>query len=219
MNRVILFLLLAVVTLPAVAGNIASNYQDIRAEANQSKRHAAALGVNDQAALLYRAVFRQLAPNWYGTRWSFNGHTELPQNGSIACGYFVSTLLRDAGLKVQRVKLAQQPSEWIIQSLVGEKYIKRFRRQSLPAFVESVRVWGKGLYVVGLDNHTGFVVHDGNRIWFVHASYLAPYQVVREPALSSAALAASHYRVLGKLADPVLLQAWVDDRPIDTRQH
>lgn len=54
------------------------------------------------------AVARDIAPFWYGTPWDFNGTTEQPGTGAIACGYFVTTVLRDAGVQLERVRLAQQ---------------------------------------------------------------------------------------------------------------
>src|SRR4029453_1954809 len=46
---------------------------------------------------------------WYGTAWDFNGITEEPGKGKIACGYFVTTILRDLGIPVKRYKHAQRP--------------------------------------------------------------------------------------------------------------
>ena len=46
--------------------------------------------------------------HWYETKWSFEGHTETPKQGTIACGYFVSTTLRDVGFNLNRYKLAQK---------------------------------------------------------------------------------------------------------------
>ena len=75
-----------------------------------------------------RSIYAEIFPSWYGTAWDFNGTTEMPQQGKIACGYFVSTVLRDAGWKVQRTRLAQQASENIILSLTTDYHVKRFRR-------------------------------------------------------------------------------------------
>jgi hypothetical protein len=157
-------------------------------------------------------------PGWYGTPWDFNGTTEMPGQGKIACGYFVSTVLRDAGWKVQRTRLAQQASENIILSLTSEPYIKRFRRVAIGDFVKTVQAWGSGIFVVGLDVHTGFIVNDGNEVYFVHASYVDPFAVVKEKALESKVLQASRYRVIGKVtADPELIEKWLLRTEIITR--
>src|SRR5690606_907796 len=53
-------------------------------------------------------LLNEIIPYWYGTEWDFEGHTAIPNEGKIACGYFVSTTLRDMGLNINRYKLAQQ---------------------------------------------------------------------------------------------------------------
>ena len=50
-------------------------------------------------------LLNAIIPHWYGTPWDFNGHTSIPNQGEIACGYFVSTTLRDIGLKLNRFKM------------------------------------------------------------------------------------------------------------------
>jgi len=81
-----------------------------------------------------------------------------------------------------------------------------------------VSKWGPGLYVVGLDSHAGFIVHAGSEIYFVHCSSAPPGCVVREKAGRSQVLAASRYRVLGKLTDDDdLLVNWLTATPVPTR--
>ena len=55
---------------------------------------------------------------WLGTPWDFNGTAKGPGAGKIACGYFVATVLKDAGFQVDRYQLAQQPSENILRSFL-----------------------------------------------------------------------------------------------------
>lgn len=50
---------------------------------------------------------------WYGTPWDFCGTTRVPKQGKIACGYFVTAILNDAGFKVP-IKWAQLASEDMI---------------------------------------------------------------------------------------------------------
>jgi len=168
--------------------------------------------------LLIRSIYTGIFPSWYGTGWDFNGTTEVPRQGKIACGYFVSTVLRDAGWRVQRARLAQQASENIILSLTTEPHIKRFRRIPIGEFVKTVKDWGLGIYVVGLDIHTGFIVNDGDEVYFVHSSYVDPFMVVKETALDSKILQTSAYRVLGRItADDEFIQSWLLKKEIVTR--
>ena len=57
------------------------------------------------------AMVDELIPPWTGTPWSFYGDADAPGPESAACGYYVSAILRDAGLRVARAKLAQQRRE------------------------------------------------------------------------------------------------------------
>jgi hypothetical protein len=145
-------------------------------------------------------IDKKLLPYWLGTTWNFNGTTQVPGEGSIACGYFVTTLLRDAGVKLERVKLAQMASEDMMKILCKKEHIKRYHNTGINDFVSSVKKQGYGLYVVGLDLHTGFVLCDSaSDVYFIHSSGIPPYCVVKEAGLTSPLLINSAYRVLGKL--------------------
>ncbi len=159
---------------------------------------------------LLDAINGEICPYWYGTDWDFNGTTETPGEGKIACGYFVTTVLRDVGVRLERERLAQQASETMIKGLVGEGYIKRFSKATLPDFVAQVKRWGKGVYIVGLDKHTGLLIHTGDDLYFVHSTYISPGTVVKERAITSLALGVSRYRVVGKIsADREALLRWI----------
>lgn len=161
--------------------------------------------------LLISSIDQNIFPYWYGTAWDFYGTTQTPKEGKIACGYFVTTVLRDVGVKLNRVSLAQQASENIIKSLTTEPFIKRFRNVAIDKFVEEISKLGAGLYIVGLDNHVGFILNDGNKVYFVHSSYVEPSEVIKEIALNSPILSNSKYRVVGKIsADDSFLRKWLN---------
>jgi hypothetical protein len=174
--------------------------------------------LGEARTLLTRSIQDGLFPAWYGTAWDFNGTTEVPRQGKIACGYFVSTVLRDAGYKVERVRLAQQASENIILSLTTDPFVRRFRRVAIGDFVSAVKEWGPGIYIVGLDVHVGFIVNTGDEVYFIHSSYVDPYTVVKEKAVESRILVSSNYRVLGKVfADDRFISNWLAGNAIPTK--
>lgn len=188
---------------------------ELAAEYRQSANKKAVLEKANK--VLVSAIYNEIFPAWYGTDWDFYGTTEIPREGKIACGYFVTTVLRDAGVKVQRVSLAQQASENIIKSLTTAPFIKRFHNANIENFVADVKNQGEGLYVVGLDVHVGFILHDGGEVWFIHSSYGEPSEVVKEKALESVILTSSKYRVLGKIsADNQFILKWLNQTPIQT---
>jgi len=158
-----------------------------------------------------KAITETVIPPWIGTAWDFNGTSENPQQGSIACGYFVTTVLRDAGLNLARIKLAQMASGQMISSLVQSKYIHRFSNISMADFIGSIQRQGYGLYIVGLDNHTGFIYNSGDDIYFIHSTYAGTSNVQKEKAVSCWILEQSKYRVLGKIsADEKILERWIN---------
>src|SRR4030095_7836878 len=202
----------AIAKIDAERTALASEYEQANTQAKKNE-------VIDRARnVITRSIVKDLFPFWYGTDWDFSGVTETPNQGKIACGYFVSTLLRDAGWKVERVRLAQQTSENIILSLTKEPHVKRFRRVAIEDFAKAVKEWGEGLYVVGLDIHTGFIVNSGGEVYFIHSSYVEPSEVVKERAVESRILSSSQYRVIGKLsADDQLITKWLLKSAIPTQ--
>jgi hypothetical protein len=151
-----------------------------------------------------------LTPYWIGTPWDFNGTTQKPGEGLIACGYFVTTLLRDAGVRLNRVKLAQCASGQIIASQVSKKSRKYYGDMSFDDFINALKARGEAAYIIGLDFHTGFIVHDGTELYFIHSNYINNEGVVKEVAATSAALRASRYRLTGNLSgDDAFINRWL----------
>lgn len=139
-------------------------------------------------------------PNyWIGTKWDFNGTTRTPQNGTIACGYFVTTVLDDFGIKLKRIQLAQQVSSLMITTLCEPKSIKRFSK------IEQVETYLNGrndheIFIVGLDFHTGFIIKDKAKLYFLHSNYIQKEGVVKEEIRNSRALLSSKSFMIGSVS-------------------
>jgi hypothetical protein len=157
---------------------------------------------------MFAELVGRVFPAWYGTTWDFNGTSETPRRGKIACGYFVSTSLRDLGINLNRYRIAQLYSHDIVRRLS----VKAQTFSSLSATLEAIgRESGGALYVVGLDQHVGFLVRMASgEIRFVHSSYGTPAEVLSELAVESVVLAQSKKFVLGRLDDPAgLVEKWL----------
>jgi hypothetical protein len=160
--------------------------------------------------LFVYSVTEQLIPSWYGTPWDFNGTTQQPGKGAIACGYFITTLLQDAGISISRVKLAQLPSGQIIQQLAEKSSIQRFSNRPEEEVEEEIKKQGPGLYIAGLDFHTGFLYYDGQVVYFIHSNFINRVGVMKEPASASSPFYSSKYRVTGKISsNRNLLKNWL----------
>ncbi len=143
---------------------------------------------------------KQLLPFWLGTRWSFYGTTVVPGDGSIACGYFVTTVLQHLGVRLNRVALAQCASEQMIKTLCSKQNINYANGVGIGAFNEAILKCGNGLYIIGLDNHTGFIWVQNKKAFFIHSSGRFPFGVVKEEVLNNTVLTKSYYKVFGKIS-------------------
>lgn len=155
---------------------------------------------------------------WLGTPWDYHGTCQKPGSGKIACGYFVSTVLRDAGFRVERFKLAQQPSQRIINTFLPRENIHVRAGLDYERFLKEVISRGPGLRIVGLDKHVAFlVVTESEEVRFIHSSGAPPYCVVDEDRATANSLRNSRYRVTGNLTrNPELIHGWLAGAPWPT---
>lgn len=157
---------------------------------------------------LLEKITHDFFDQWQGTEWDFNGTTRTPRKGKIACGYFITTVLSDAGFKIPRVKWAQQASEYYITRMTSE--VKRFSNQSPETMKSYFLKNPDGLYVVGLDNHVGFVYKSGKEVTFTHASYYDPQIGVQTEELTGDnPFAKSAYRVVGRILNKEMIRKWI----------
>lgn len=167
---------------------------------------------------LFFYITEKIFPAWYDTKWGFNGITRIPGEGEIACGSFVIFTLQDAGFNVP-TEMYKQPSENIIKNLTLPKYIKRFpNKQTLEKIENWIRSMGEGLYIVGLDIHTGFIIFKDNKLTFCHSSYYnPPLSVVNQDFYEKSPLTDSNYRVIGKILTSEMIEIWLNNKEIKLR--
>ncbi len=148
--------------------------------------------------------FRQ----WYGTPWDFNGTTRIPKKGKIACGYFVTTVLLDAGFKIPRIKWAQLPSETFIKKISTNT--KRIYNKPVEDVISILNIKGDGLYIVGLDTHVGFLYKNGEVMQFVHSNYYEKEIGVMSQNINvDSPLKNSSYRFIGKILEKDMMIKWI----------
>lgn len=184
--------------------------QSVYNEASFAKKDSVIDGTRQ---FILNTVANDIFPYWYGTPWDFNGHSKIPRQGKIACGYFVTTVLLDAGFNVPRIKWAQSASEVFIKKLAPNN-LQRFSNKPASEVEEYLRYAGPGLYVVGLDNHVGFIVVRNDSIQFVHANYYEPdIGVMSQEIDSENPLKNSNYRIIGKLLTDEMVINWLLSTP------
>ncbi len=227
MRIIILFVLISV-TVGTAFSQKTETYNQHLAEINIEKGmlSAAYLGgdsikqykvVSSTKDYVYTQLIDTIFPKWYGTEWDFDGISNVPGKGQIACGYFVSTTLKHIGFNVNRYKLAQKYSTAIVKSLCNKiQYVRNNDTKKLFRYINSKK---NQLYVVGLDNHVGFISKEKDGIYFIHSSYIDPVAVIKEKAATSEALISSNLFVLGHFTEnDAIIKTWLTDKAIAIKE-
>jgi hypothetical protein len=191
--------------------------EDIEAERNKlSAKYLSIKTLNNQKNLSeiidywVSSISNNLYSKWQNTPWDFNGTTAYPDKGPVACGYFVTAILQDMALKIDRRKLAVCTSSAMMTSLTPNQKLKNLSYLSYADFYSALKLFGKGVYIIGLDFHTGFIVNDGKEVWFIHSNYIKRKGVTKETVLNSAALRSSKTRWMISLTnDKDFLYKWL----------
>ena len=176
--------------------------------------------IENEARIVLEHMLPAMMRCWIGTKWDFNGTAAKPGEGKIACGYFVSTVLRDAGLEVNRFRLAQQASSNIILTFIDEADTTRAYNQKYEIFIAGMAESPVGVYICGLDTHVGFVINRSDGFRFIHSSGSAPHEVVDESPEDAGVLQRSKDRMLGNLtANRGFIRTWLAGKPIAVKRN
>jgi len=196
---------------------------------------------------LNRLIAERLVPAWYGIPWKIVGKQREGESDAsyrmraqeikaclkrdkpylegacTNCGLFVSTILKHAAFRVSRYHLGQQLAIHIIRTMSPQRQIKRpTGGQEITEFVAALKSGrrGRGIYIVGLDRHVGFLVYgstispEGKRqqvdVYFCHADYgHIPREVRCEEAARSPVLRGSESRVNGQVLYDAAIIKWL----------
>ena len=183
---------------------------DLAERYKKAKNAAERTAVEGDARIILEKALPAMMHCWLGTPWDFNGTAKGPGKGQIACGYFVATVLQDAGFRVDRYQLAQQASGNILQSFLAKDACALTVGEDYQAFASRMEEREPGVYVVGLDTHVAFLVVSGDGFRFIHSSGSRPWCVVDEGRTDAGALQRSSWRMLGNLtADSGVMRHWL----------
>ncbi len=166
--------------------------------------------IDSVSTLFEKLLLNELIPYWYGTPWTFSGHTDHPDSSSIACGYFVTTTLKHVGIQVNRYLLAQQSALNIIKSTTLGTVKTSFFPRSDDLEKTLHKELNNGIYLVGLDYHVGFLFKNDTTIYFIHSTYLYPTMVIiEEIEQSEAFLYSNEYFVAPLSRNKAFIRKWI----------
>lgn len=191
---------------------------DLAARHAKAKSNSERMSVEADARIILENALPAMMRCWLGTRWDFNGTAKGPGQGKIACGYFVATVLKDAGFKVDRYQLAQQPSQNILRTFLPKEACDLSVGTDYQTFSAEVGKREPGVYVIGLDTHVAFIVVRDGGFRFIHSSGSKPWCVVDQSPAEAGVLQRSSWRMLGNLtAEPAVIRHWLKTDRIAVR--
>ncbi len=190
--------------LKQIRNELSENYFQAKADSEKAK-------ILKQARdSLFLILSGQLLPFWFNTEWAYYGKTQKPGQGKISSSYFTARIFQHAGFQIDLLRLPKLPPNKLVYRLSGREYIKQFLNTSFNKLKPAIIDWGRGIYLLGSKFHIGFLVNTGEDIFFIHASYLKPWKVVKEKADSSTILNSLPFCVLGNfLGNDKIILKWL----------
>ncbi len=167
----------------------------------------------EKASKKYLELFEnKIIRSWLLTRWNFNGTTKIPKQGTIACGYFVTTTLYDMGINIDISKYAQCGSDIMTKHLIDKKNYINLSNLSFDNFIKTLKNKKPFLAIVGLDYHTGYILNNGKELFFIHSSYIKNRGVIKQIAAESKELLSSKWKTIGFISNDVkFMKNWLRD--------
>lgn len=201
----------------------AGTYAEAKAKAQRQRTELAgafrrgAIGLDSAGRVFAETLLNGIVPHWYGTPWSFEGHTEKPGDGKIACGYFISTTLLHAGVRLNRYRLAQQNPETEAKAVAMGDSVSVFRGNWLKKVAPALQTTLQdGLYFAGLGgSHVVYLLKRRGDLFVLHSNYTYPAQVLIEPAGERSVISNySEFFIVPVSGNNRLIEAWLLGREL-----
>lgn len=220
-KRRIIIVLFLFSNLTGTTQETSLNYSQSKILVNKKRLHLNKENFETNSKLFSHLLLNKIFPYWYGTKWSFEGYTEIPKKGTIACGYFVSTTLRDLGVKVNRYKLAQlSPSQAANVLSLGNPVIEIKGDNAIENYKTINSKIEDGVYFIGYDAmHVGFLLKENQQLFLIHSNYFGLSQVEKESIETSKVFSiCKKFYIVPLSNNKELIHNWITNKVIKINQ-
>jgi hypothetical protein len=207
MKALILLLIITVSNYSSTKQKVENERLALKTKYNDSTNKVQTL--EEARKLVTEYLYQDIFNHWYTTKWSFEGHTETPKQGTIACGYFVSTTLRDVGFNLNRYKLAQKSPEDESKVIACGTSIEKLQNVSKQELKKYFLKQIDGIYFIGLDFHVGYIYKNNQEVYFIHSNYIENKGVMKETIENSKAIVSSKYFIVSITHNDNLIKKWL----------
>jgi len=161
-------------------------------------------------------LLNRIIPYWENTTWSFEGHTSQPAVGEIACGYFVSTTLKDVGLSIDRYKLAQQSPINEAKSLALKTDIIEINEVTKEKNIDKIQKELKeGIHFIGFDkSHVGYILKEKGNLYLIHSNYITGKVEIEQIENSEVFASYSKYYIVELSTNNEFIESWIKKKKI-----
>lgn len=167
--------------------------------------------ISQSKEYLLDKISNSIIPAWKGTTYNFSGNSERPGGEEgIACGHYVTTVLKDAGFNIDSDALGQKRARYIIKTFTEKN--ETYKDISAEQFSEYLEEKDDGVYILGLDSHTGMIIKDGEKENLCHAAYYSPLEVTCEDASKSTAIKSSSHKEIGNALNDDAVKDWINGK-------
>lgn len=207
MKALIFLLIITITNYSSTKQKVENERAALKAKYSTSSNKTQTL--DEARKLLTEYLHNDIFNHWYATKWSFEGHTETPKQGTIACGYFVSTTLRDVGFNLNRYKLAQKSPEDEAKVIACGTSIEKLQNVSKQELKKYFLKQKDGIYFIGLDFHVGYIYKSNQEVYFIHSNYIDNKGVMKETIENSKAIVSSKYFITSITHNDNLIKKWI----------
>jgi hypothetical protein len=173
--------------------------------------------LSEASKALTEILVKKIIPEWYGTAWHNAGTSQDPRRGKIACSYFVSTVLRDAGFMIDRIKVAQQSPVSEAKTIACGEKIYEFEFNNLQELAKQTQSLPEGLYFIGVRTyHVGFYLKNNEGEFFIHSNYTGNRFVESQPLMHSVLKTALVVFIVPITHNRTLVKKWLTKESIKT---
>lgn len=164
-------------------------------------------------------LVENIIPYWVGTKWSFSGTTNKPNQGTIACGYFISTTLKHMGFNLNRYKLAQQSPINEAKSLSVGDSLMIIKGKTYLECIDEIKnkIQTEGVYFIGFDEgHVGYLYKTNKDFYIIHSNFFGIDGVAIENIWDSEAFSLFNYFYIADIStNHFLLNKWLKNEVVE----
>jgi hypothetical protein len=168
--------------------------------------------IEEAGNYLFDNLLNKIIPYWYKMPWDLSGYSNIPQEGTVGCSYFISNTLLACGFNLNRYRLAQTDPIAGSRSLTFTDSLVKYRNGgSMEDLSKKIlKNHPEGLYIIGLDIHVGYLLIYKSKLYFIHSAYYYPNGVCLEYFEKSIGIQSSTtYYITPITTNKKLIEKWI----------